>query len=160
VLVNGASASASEIMAGAIKNHYRAIIVGQSTFGKCSVQLVFRRIMPDGAALKLTIAQYVSLGDTSIQGVSVALDSECYPMTADGLEMDLFRTERALRERDLSKSLSYNGERRPERPTYKLRYNLPEEERAKIRELGGDLDDEFQLDFPIEFARDLAEKLS
>ena len=160
VLVNGASASASEIVAGALKNHDRAIVVGQSTFGKGTVQLVFPRITPDGAALKLTIAQYLTPGDTSIQGVGVTPDIELDPMTADMLEMDLFRTEHALRERDLSKSLTYNGERRPERPTYKLRYNLPESERARIRELGGDLDDDFQLDFPISFARDLAEKLA
>ena len=160
VLVNGSSASASEIVAGALKNLDRAIIVGQSTFGKGSVQLVFPRITPDGAALKLTIAQYLTPGDTSIQGVGVAPDIELDPMTADMLEMDLLRSEHALRERDLSKSLTHNGERKPERPTYKLRYNLPESERAKIRELGGDLDDEFQLDFPIAFARDLTGKLS
>lgn len=160
VLVNGASASASEIVAGALKNLDRAVIVGQSTFGKGTVQLVFPRITPDGAALKLTIAQYLTPGDTSIQGVGVAPDIELDPMTADMLEMDLFRSEHALRERDLSKSLAHNGERRADRPTYKLRYNLPESERAKIRELGGDLDDEFQMDFPISFARDLAKKLS
>jgi carboxyl-terminal processing protease len=160
VLVNGASASASEIVAGALKNHNRAVVVGQSTFGKGTVQLVFPRITPDGAALKLTIAQYLPAGNTSIQGVGVVPDIELDPMTADMLEMDLYRSDRSLRERDLSKSLSHNGERRQERPTYKLRYNLPETERAKIREQGGDLDDEFQLDFPISFARDLAQKLS
>ncbi len=137
VLVNGASASASEIVAGALKNQNRAVVVGQSTFGKGTVQLVFPRITPDGAALKLTIAQYLTPGDMSIQGVGVAPDIELDPMTADMLEMDLYRSDHALRERDLSKSLAHNGERPHERPTYKLRYNLPESERAKIREMGG-----------------------
>ena len=105
VLVNGSSASASEIVAGALKNHDRAVLVGQTTFGKGSVQLVFSRIA-GGAALKLTIAQYLTPGGISIQGVGVTPDIELDPMTADNLEMDLFRSETRLSERDLSKSLS------------------------------------------------------
>jgi carboxyl-terminal processing protease len=160
VLTNGSSASASEIVAGALKNHDRGIVVGQTTFGKGTVQLVFPRITPDGAALKLTIAQYLTPGDVSIQGVGVAPDVELDPMTADTLEMDLFRSESALRERDLSKSLSTDAKRSADRPFYKLRYNLPEAERAKIRELGGDVDDEFQLDFPIRIGRDVVSRLT
>jgi len=160
VLVNGSSASASEIVAGALKNHDRAVIVGQTTFGKGTVQLVFPRITPDNAALKLTIAQYLTPGDVSIQGVGVAPDVELDPMTADTLEMDLFRSEPPLRERDLSKSLTGAARRSSDRPFYKLRYNLPESERAEMRDRGGDLDDEFRLDFPIRFARDLAGKLA
>ena len=159
VLTNGSSASASEIVAGALKNHDRAVVVGQTTFGKGTVQLVFPRITPDGAALKLTIAQYLTPGDVSIQGVGVTPDVELDPMTADLLEMDLFRSEEQFRERDLSKSLTSNGKRNTDRPFFTLRYNLPEKERAEIRERGGDLDDEFQLDFPIAFARDLSAKL-
>ena len=158
VLANNASASASEIVAGALKNHGRAVIVGQRTFGKGTVQLVFPRITPDGAALKLTIAQYLTPGDFSIQGVGVTPDIELDPMTADKLEMDLFRSD-GFGERDLSKSLDSNAKLSRERPFFKLRYNLPEAERAEIRERGGDLDDEFQLDFPVRFARDLAGKL-
>ena len=82
VLADGASASASEIVAGALRNHDRAIVVGETTFGKGTVQLVFPRITPDGAALKLTIAQYLMPGDVSIQGVGVAPDIELDPMTA------------------------------------------------------------------------------
>ncbi len=158
VLTNNSSASASEIVAGALKNHGRAVIVGQRTFGKGTVQLVFPRISPDGAALKLTIAQYLTPGDFSIQGVGVTPDIELDPMTADELEMDLFRSD-GFSERDLSKSLDSSAKRSRERPFFKLRYNLPEEQRAEIRERGGDLDDEFQLDFPVRFARDLAGRL-
>src|SRR5262249_23293965 len=75
VLTNASSASASEIVAGALKNLDRAIIVGETTFGKGSVQLVFPRIA-GGAALKLTIAQYLTPGDMSIQGVGVTPDIE------------------------------------------------------------------------------------
>ncbi len=159
VLASGSSASASEIVAGALKNRDRAVLVGQTTFGKGSVQLVFPRITPDGAALKLTIAQYLTPGDVSIQGVGVTPDIQLDPMTADTLEMDLFREDSPLKERDLSKSLTGAARRSSDRPFFKLRYNLPESRRAKMRELGGDLDDEFQLDYPIKFSRDLAAKL-
>jgi carboxyl-terminal processing protease len=159
VLQNGSSASASEIVSGALKNSDRAVIVGQTSFGKGTVQLVFPRITPDGAALKLTIAQYLTPGDVSIQGVGVAPDVELDPMTADTLEMDLFNEESPIRERDLSKSLTSSSKRSSDRPFFKLRYNLPEEERAKMRELGGDLEDEFTMDYPISFCRDLASKL-
>ena len=159
VLQSGSSASASEIVSGALKNQDRAVIVGQTSFGKGTVQLVFPRITPDGAALKLTIAQYLTPGDVSIQGVGVAPDVQLDPMTADTLEMDLYSEESPVRERDLSKSLGGASKRSSDRPHYKLRYNLPEEERAKMRDLGGDLEDEFQLDFPVTFCRDLVGKL-
>jgi len=161
VLVNGSSASASEIVAGALKNLDRAVIVGQTTFGKGSVQLVFPNVTPEHAALKLTIAQYLTPGDISIQGVGVAPDVELDPMTADTLEMDLYRSERGLRERDLTKSLTGAAKHPTEQSFFRMRFNLPETERAKIRERGGDVDqDEFELDTPIKIARDLATKMA
>ncbi|MBX3183258.1 MAG: PDZ domain-containing protein [Polyangiaceae bacterium] len=159
VLTNPSSASASEIVAGALKNHGRALIVGQRTFGKGTVQLVFPNVTRDGAALKLTIAQYLTPGDVSIQGVGVTPDIELDPMTADTLEMDLFRSELPFRERDLDKSLSNEARRDTERPALKVRYNLPESERAEMRERGADLDDEFREDFPIRLAKQVVAKL-
>ena len=157
MLVNGSSASASEIVAGALKNHNRAVLVGQTTFGKGSVQLVFSRIA-GGAALKLTIAQYLTPGGISIQGVGVTPDVELDPMTVDPLEMDLYRAENHLSERDLSKSLSNGAVRRDERPWVTLRFNLPASEREELRDLGNENDD-FRLDFPVKFARDLVAQL-
>jgi carboxyl-terminal processing protease len=58
VLVDGQSASASEVVAGALKDHGRATIVGQPTFGKSLVQEI--DLLPSGAALKLTIARYLT----------------------------------------------------------------------------------------------------
>src|SRR6187402_1010326 len=155
VLVNGSSASASEIVAGALKNLDRAIIVGTSTFGNGSVQLVFSDVTPDKAALKLTIAQYLTPGDLSIQGVGVSPDIELDPMTVDPLEMDVFSENKGLRERDLSAHLSNAKAREGAKPTYTVRYYMPPTERAIIRDRGSDLDDKFEADFPIKFGREL-----
>jgi carboxyl-terminal processing protease len=160
VLVSGNSASASEIVAGALKNNDRALIVGQQTFGKGSVQLVFPDVTPEKAALKLTIAQYLTPGDVSIQGVGVTPDIELAPMTVDDLEMDLVAHKDGLRERDLSAHLSNNRAQPAGKPGETVRYHLSSAEREAIRDRGGEIDDEsFQTDFSIRFAKDLASRL-
>ena len=157
LLVSGSSASASEIVAGAMKNHDRAVIVGETTFGKGSVQLIFADL-PDKAALKLTIAQYLTEpGDISIQGTGVTPDIELDPMTVDAQEMTLnVDTGGMLKERDLSRSLSNTRIREGQKPLETVRYALSQKERQELRERGGDPDDLFAMDFPIKFARDLA----
>ncbi len=153
VLVNGSSASASEIVTGALKNHDRAVVIGETTFGKGSVQLVFTDL-PDKAALKLTIAQYLTEpGDVSIQGVGVTPDIELDPMTADSLEMDLTADSNGIKERDLSRALSNVRAKDGGRPMELLKYDLPIKDRLAERERGGDLDENFELDFAIQFAR-------
>jgi len=72
VIVDQGSASASEIVAGALKNNGRAIVLGKRSFGKGSVQKVFE--LEDGAALKLTIAKYLTPGDISIQDSGIIPD--------------------------------------------------------------------------------------
>jgi carboxyl-terminal processing protease len=154
VLVSGTSASASEIVTGALKNHDRAVIIGETTFGKGSVQLVFTDL-PDKAALKLTIAQYLTEpGDVSIQGVGVTPDIELDPMTADLLEMDLTADTGGIKERDLSRALSNSRAKEGARPSEIVKYDLPIKDRLELRERGGDLDENFALDFPIKFAHD------
>ena len=149
LLVNGSSASASEIVAGALKNHDRAVIIGETTFGKGSVQLVFTDL-PDKAALKLTIAQYLTEpGDVSIQGVGVTPDIELDPMTVDPLEMDLTadigRHQGARPSRALSNARAKEGGRPLEvvqvRPARS-------KERLELRERGGDLDENFAARLP------------
>jgi len=153
VLVNGSSASASEIVTGALKNHDRAVVIGDTTFGKGSVQLVFPDL-PDKAALKLTIAQYLTEpGDVSIQGVGVTPDVQLDPMTADLLEMDLTADSGGIKERDLSRALSNVRAKDGGRPLEEVKYDLPIKDRLEMRERGGDLDDNFELDFPIQFSR-------
>ena len=160
LLVSGNSASASEIVAGAMKNHDRAVIVGETTFGKGSVQLVFNEL-PDKAALKLTIAQYLTEpGDISIQGTGVTPDIELDPMTVDLQEMALTtNSASAIKERDLSRSLSNSHIREGQRPLETVRYYLSQKDRLDLIDRGGDPDDVFALDFPIKFARDLAAKV-
>lgn len=72
VLVNEGSASASEIVAGALKDHKKAIIVGTKTFGKGTVQNVMG--LPMGGAIKMTIARYYTPNDISIQAKGIEPD--------------------------------------------------------------------------------------
>ncbi len=95
ILVNGGTASASEIVAGALQDHHRALILGTQTFGKGSVQTIIP--LNDGSGLRLTTALYYTPGDRSIQEVGIEPDIE---VAAAILEADESRARR-IRERDL-----------------------------------------------------------
>jgi carboxyl-terminal processing protease len=72
VLINGGSASASEIVAGALQDHKRAVVMGKQSFGKGSVQSIFP--MRENAALKLTTARYYTPSGRSIQAKGIVPD--------------------------------------------------------------------------------------
>jgi carboxyl-terminal processing protease len=77
VLINEGSASASEIVAGALQDHKRAMIVGTRSFGKGSVQTIIE--LEDHSALKLTIAKYYTPNHRSIQDHGITPDVEIEP---------------------------------------------------------------------------------
>lgn len=87
VLINEGSASASEIVAGALKNNDRAIVLGKKSFGKGSVQSLFS--LRDGSSLKLTVAQYLTPGRVSIQAEGILPDIHLYPSVVSEEFLDL-----------------------------------------------------------------------
>jgi carboxyl-terminal processing protease len=99
VLVNAGSASASEIVAGALKNLDRAVVIGRQTFGKGSVQVLYD--FPDDSALKLTIAKYLTPGDKSIQEVGIVPDIQLVPTRVTEERIDVFAPRRSIGEADL-----------------------------------------------------------
>ncbi|HEX2574138.1 MAG TPA: MXAN_5808 family serine peptidase [Polyangia bacterium] len=120
VLVNGQSASASEIVAGALKNLDRAVIIGNRTFGKGSVQVLYDN--DDGSALKLTIAQYLTPGDISIQSVGIVPDLMLEPTLIAKDRVSIFRPSHSLREQDLDAHLTSRNARTGDKPSETVRY--------------------------------------
>ncbi|MBN1656146.1 MAG: PDZ domain-containing protein [Deltaproteobacteria bacterium] len=161
VLVNGGSASASEIVAGALKSHDRALVIGQQTFGKGSVQMLYNDER-DGWALKLTVAQYLTPGDVSIQGIGIIPDIAIDPMTVDRLDMDLTIDKEYLRESDLAAHLTHDRAREYGGSEVVLRYYLPQETRQKLREAQPEEIEEnvHESEFLTRFSKELLERAS
>jgi carboxyl-terminal processing protease len=109
----------------------------------------------DGSALKLTIAQYLTPGDVSIQGVGITPDIGIDPMTIDLEDMDLTEDQQYVREADLASHLTNDNAREAERPSVVLRYYLPREVRARLREAAPeDLEEnEQEQEFLLRFSR-------
>ena len=149
VLVNKGSASASEIVAGALKNLDRAVIIGETSFGKGSVQVLYD--FADNSALKLTIAQYLTPGGISIQNTGVEPDVSLTPAWVGEEGVRLFYKPEGHREKNLDKHLDQRGEKqsRNDGPAYDLTYLLEKtsDEDAPL--------DAFREDYPIKLGREL-----
>lgn len=121
VLVNGGSASASEIVAGALQDHKRAIIMGSKTFGKGSVQTILP--MNSNAALKLTTARYYTPSGRSIQAEGIVPDIKLESLRVSKVESEFKR----VKEADLAGHLTNGGESDEEKKADK-----EEDESAKL----------------------------
>lgn len=103
VLVNEGSASASEIVAGALQDHKKAVIMGTKTFGKASVQSVFP--LTNGGAVKMTIARYYTPSGRSIQADGIVPD-----ITVEEAIVNFNNNEQRIREKDLNGHLEKGKE--------------------------------------------------
>jgi len=101
VLINGGSASAAEIVSGALQDNKRSIIVGVKSFGKASVQSI--RPLSDGSAIKLTVARYYTPSGTSIQAKGIVPDIWVEQRIS---EEDETGAQRFIREKDLRDHLA------------------------------------------------------
>jgi len=184
VLVNQNSASASEIVAGAVKNLDRGVVIGEGTFGKGSVQVLFDIPSPipfgdrsddDKLGLKLTTAQYLTPGDLSIQGTGVIPDIETDPLLVqkdgDRSWIRLQPSTHRRREADYEWHLEHPSARKGEKPMELVSFLLQPKPGEKAHkktvdededtvedqdESGESEDDQNQkTDFLIDFARDL-----
>jgi len=102
VLINGGSASASEIVAGALQDHKRAVIMGTGSFGKGSVQTILP--LAEKRALKLTTARYFTPSGRSIQAQGILPD-----VVVEEAELKRVESQEFLKEKDLSRHL-FNGQ--------------------------------------------------
>jgi len=98
ILVNGSTASAAEILAGALQDHHRAVLLGRRTFGKGSVQTVMP--LAQGRAIKLTTSRYFTPSGRSIQGHGIDPDHDFENIDGVPLDLDDPRVRQTLASQD------------------------------------------------------------
>jgi carboxyl-terminal processing protease len=125
VLVNGGTASAAEIVSGGLQDHKRAIIVGEKTFGKGSVQAILP--VNKNEALRLTVARYYLPSGRTIQAVGITPDVIVHP----GIVKEITNDEDLIKEANLKNHL--RAELR------KLNHQKPKKEEKNVKKINGDL---------------------
>jgi carboxyl-terminal processing protease len=144
VLINGGSASASEIVAGALQDHKRAIIMGKQSFGKGSVQSIFP--IRGNAALKLTTARYYTPSGRSIQAKGIVPDivvESVKPVPAKGF------VEGSMKEKDLDNRLAPEAGKETSKPV------TPAAPSPHGTGIDADLAKDYQLQRALELLRSL-----
>ncbi len=119
VLINGGSASASEILAGALQDHSRALILGTTSFGKGSVQTVHP--LKEKFGIKYTIARYYTPKGRSIQGKGIIPDIEVEYEILEKKEKKISSFDRMIKEKDLKNSLKPENTKKPVTPKKQTR---------------------------------------
>ncbi|MEK6622838.1 MAG: MXAN_5808 family serine peptidase [Planctomycetota bacterium] len=156
VLIDAGSASGAEIVAGALKENNRALIVGDRSFGKGSVQQLVE--LMDGSALKLTIAKYLTPLLTDIQSVGITADIQLTAVTVLKDNINLYRGHVALREEDLKQHLDEHP--KGEKPFATLKYFQETKEKIKTDDPDEEAGDPYKLpDFNKDFHTLFARKL-
>ena len=144
VLVDELTVSAAEIVCGALKSLDRAVIVGSTTFGKASVQVMFD--LDDGSKLKLTVAQYVFANDVSLQAVGISPDIELDPVFVPAHQLSAhdvlqLHARHVGHEADLEAHLTSSRVELPVPPLASVTYAGPSSDK--------------DADFEVQFATDL-----
>lgn len=149
VLINGGSASASEIVTGALQDHHRAIVVGTKSFGKGSVQTIIP--LRGNGAMRLTTARYYTPSGRSIQALGIAPDIlvEQPKVVPQEPEEDASAADRARTEATLRGSLTNDSVTEDEK-------RVLEEEQARAEQAAKLRQEDYQLAYAIDILKGLS----